>query len=195
MTSPDWDILFTDIAMPASNAIQIVKNLRRFRYFPVVFITESTEYAIDAFEVNALHYLVKPVCPGAIVEALNRCLGALNRLEEPILQVKTLHRTVPVAMCQITYIEVFNNLSVIHTISDQFRTYTPLKNLFESLDKNLFMKPHRSYIVNMNHIQSFHFDHIILDNGMKIVLSRKNRSDLKQQHQSFLFRQTQNGSL
>jgi DNA-binding LytR/AlgR family response regulator len=177
--------------MPLSNGIEVVKKLRRFGYFPVVFITESTDYAVDAFAVNALHYLIKPVSEPAVEEALNRCLATLNLMHESILEVKTLHRTVPVAVRQITYIEVFNNVSVIHTDRTEFQTYTPLKDLFEILDKRLFMKPHRSYIVNMGYIQSFHFDHLVLDNGMKIGLSRKNRSDLKQQHQDFLFQQTQ----
>jgi DNA-binding LytR/AlgR family response regulator len=191
--SPDWDILFTDI--PAPSEVDVVKNLRSLHDFPVVFITDCCDYAVDAFEVNAVHYLVKPVSYDAIAESLERCLTSLKLQNEPILEIKTLHRIVPVSVNKIVYIEVFNNLSVIHTATSHLETYTPLKALFEMLDEGQFMKPHRSYIVNMKHIRHFYFDRLILDTGLEIVLSRKNRSDLKQQHQAFLFQQTQENSV
>ncbi len=77
-------------------------------------------------------------------------------------------------------------LCLIHTEKNEFRTYTSLDALFEQLDDS-FLRLQRSYVVNMNFIESFLFDRVILKNNMEIMLSRSNRSEMKKQYQSFLF--------
>ena len=68
-----------------------------------------------------------------------------------------------------------------------FRTYTSLDALFEQLD-DAFLRAQRSYVVNMRFVESFLFDRVILAGGTEIMLSRSNRTELKRQYQSFLFR-------
>ena len=83
---------------------------------------------------------------------------------------------------------------MIHTAKRSFQTYMTLNSIFELLDDS-FMKAQRSFIVNMHAIESFYFDHIVLTDGKDIVLSRKNRSDLKKQYQDFLFHAARRGMI
>lgn len=104
------------------------------------------------------------------------------------LEIKTNQGVVSLPVHQILYIEVFNKVCLVHTKKNTFHTYSSLDSLFELLDSHTFMRAQRSYIVNMNNIESFYFDHIVLSNGKEIMLSRNTRSELKKQYQQFLFR-------
>lgn len=192
----DCNILFMDIYMPDSNGMDTAKQLRSHLSCPIIFTSSSREFALEAFNVNATHYLVKPVTQEQVAEALDRCITALSAPEpDDIIEIKTAGKMIPVSVQSIVCIEVFNNQSVIHTIHSDLKTYTTLTTLYERLDNTQFMRPHRSYLVNMKYIRQFHFDRLTLDNGQEIILSRKKRTQLKQQYQSFLFRQARKGTL
>lgn len=95
----------------------------------------------------------------------------------------------------IIYIEVFNKICTIHTEKNSFQTYTSLDALSELLDGDSFMRAQRSFLVNMKYIESFYFDHIVMQSGKEIVLSRNNRAGLKNQYQQFLFHLARRGTI
>lgn len=182
----DFDMLFIDIFMPEMNGIDAVKELRKQYSLPVVFVSSSKDFALDAFDLGAAHYLVKPLIKDKLFEAMDRCSKSIPSNAKSYIEVKSAYRTIPVTVNQIICIEVFNNLSVIHTEKTDIQTYTSLQSIYQQLDPGQFMKPHRSYIVNMAHIKHFTSDHLELDNGLSIVLSRSKRAELKQQYQDYL---------
>ena len=184
LSSRKYDVVFMDIYLPGINGLDAVGQYRRRGQ--IVFTTISEDHAVKAFGLNATHYLVKPLTVEAVTEAMERCLVRLGKVLETTIMVKTNQRTVSVQMKQIQFIEVFNKLCLIHTEKNEFRTYTSLDALFEQLDDS-FLRLQRSYVVNMNFIESFLFDRVILKNNMEIMLSRSNRSEMKKQYQSFLF--------
>ena len=171
-----YDIVFMDIYYDGMNGMDAVKYMQRTENCQIVFSTASREYAVEAFAVDA---------------ALKR----MNRISERILEIKTRNATIPIPMANIIYIEVFNKISVIHTTGNTLQTYTSLDALFEALGPHMFMRAQRSYIVNMKFIDSFFYDHILLQNGLEIKLSRNNRSILKTQYQNFLFDLARKGEL
>lgn len=190
-----YDIVFMDIYYDGMNGMDAVKYMQRTENCQIVFSTASREYAVEAFAVDAAHYLVKPLTQAKVSDALDRCLKRMNRISERILEIKTRNATIPIPMANIIYIEVFNKISVIHTTGNTLQTYTSLDALFEALGPHMFMRAQRSYIVNMKFIDSFFYDHILLQNGLEIKLSRNNRSILKTQYQNFLFDLARKGEL
>lgn len=182
----DFDILFTDIYMPEMNGIDTVRELRKKSDFAVVFVTSSSEFTLDAFELGAIHYLMKPLVQEKLFEAMDRCIKLIPSKLTPYIEVKSAYKTIHVTANQIICAEVFNNLSIIHTEQSDIQTYTSLQSIYRQLDPGQFMKPHRSYIVNMAHIKRFTTNHLELDNDLSIALSRSNRAQLKQQYQDFL---------
>lgn len=192
------DILFMDIFMPNSNGMDIIKMIRQNISCPIIFISSSRDFAIEAFNVNAIHYLIKPFIEEKIYEALDRCMSSISKAatsSEDIIEIKLNGSRTPISTKDIIYVEVFNNLSIIHTTHSDIQTYSTLTALYEQMDDTLFMRPHRSYIVNMKYILKYCFDHILLENGQEIMLSRKKRTELKQQYQNFLFREARKGTL
>lgn len=182
-----FDIIFMDIYLSGMNGTKAAKIAGSQSAVQTIFTTSSQEHAIEAFRLNASHYLVKPLTYEDIAEAMERCLAKTGTPASKYLEVKTLRSTISIPVDNIIYIEVFNKICLIHTEKNEFQTYSSLDTIFELLDSDTFMRAQRSFIVNMNFIDSFYFDHIILSNGKDIVLSRNNRGELKKQYQQFLF--------
>ncbi|MDD3409732.1 MAG: LytTR family DNA-binding domain-containing protein [Eubacteriales bacterium] len=184
-----YDILFMDVYMPGKTGIDIVRETGAAARHPVVFITTSRDFAVEAFALRAAHYLLKPLTAQAVADALERCLPSQARA----LTVRTGRSAVSVPMDSIRYIEVYNKVSVLHTSGGDLETYTPLDALYEQLDGEVFMKAQRSYVVHMACIQSFQYDRLALENGKEIMLSRAARAELKAQYQRYLFRLARRG--
>lgn len=184
-----------DIYLGGINGIETARNVSRTGRERLIFTTASREHALEAFALNAVHYLLKPLTKNAVREALRRCLPGHETEHPKLLKIKTRQDTLPIPMDNIVYIEVFNKICTIHTKKSSFQTYTSLDALFELLDESSFIRAQRSFIVNMKYIESFYFDHIILQGGKEIVLSRSSRAELKNQYRQFLFHLAGRGAI
>lgn len=182
----EYDIVFMDVYLTGMNGMEAVKRLRGAAHCQTVFTTISREHAVEAFGLNAAHYLVKPLTAQAVAQAMERCLSRLGKSAGKILLVKTGQGSIPVPMEQIEYIEVRDKLCTLHTIKNNFQTHTPLDALFEQLD-DTFLRAQRSYVVNMSFIEAISAEQITLRGGAKIPISRSNRAELKGRYQNFLF--------
>lgn len=194
----EFDIIFMDIYLKDANGLKMIEQVRRkIPDTPVVFITSSREFAIDAFRVNALHYLVKPLSRTDLETALKRCFAMIQAADlhnctetdkAKTLTVKIIKNPIPavIQMQDIQYIEVFRKVSVLHTKRSEFETYASLNSIYEQLDDS-FLRVQRSFIINMDAIQALTGEYIMLDGGVQIPVSRKNRAAIKQQYQDFLF--------
>ena len=153
----------------------------------MIVISTSREFAIDAFQLKATHYLIKPLDRKDVFEALDRCME--HQRLSPQLQLHAASGLISIPMASIIYLESFHKRTLIHTERETISTYDPLQALNEKLDDR-FLQPHRSFIVSMPHIRAFYYDHLILDNDLEIMLSRKKRNELKKQYQYYLCRIT-----
>mgnify|MGYP005857821633 CR=1 FL=1 len=199
------DILFLDIQMPDLNGFGVVEHLAR-TYLPfIVFITAYDEYAVKAFEVNAIDYLLKPFDKARFVAALHRVKNAVmqQRREKLSLQItdllqtlqkekkylqrvviKTLGRIYFIKTETIDWIEAAGNYAVLYCKKEKYLYRETLKSLEEQLDPAQFVRIHRSKIVNIDRIKELqswsHGDYlIILTDGTKLHLSRNYRDNLK----------------
>ncbi|MFR4977875.1 MAG: LytR/AlgR family response regulator transcription factor [Butyricicoccus sp.] len=183
--STRFHIIFMDIYLDGLSGTEVIRQLGGTPQ--VIFITSSREHAIEAFGLGAVHYLLKPLEQSAVWEAMNRCLVRLGESTSPVLHIQSSQGSIPIPTTRITYIEVFDKLCIVHTDTQQFQTYTSLNALFEQLDSYHFLRPQRSFVVNMEYIRSFLSNKLILKDGTEISLSRNNRAELKAQYQRFLF--------
>ncbi|MFQ5790911.1 MAG: LytR/AlgR family response regulator transcription factor [Acidobacteriota bacterium] len=167
------ELIFLDIQMPGLDGFQVVRQLVKRGDPPrIVFVTAYDQYAIRAFEVNAIDYLLKPVEKARLVEALSRArrqftdtqplmhqieriLGTLEK-QSPLerLVVKVGERYMLVSSKDIIYATVADG--VVSIATDKWTGTSNLRTLEElatSLDPALFWRVHRSYIVNMQRIK------------------------------------------
>mgnify|MGYP003369773442 FL=1 len=192
-TEKQFDILFVDIYLKENgiNGIQVCQILQKKNpYILIIFTTSSRDYAIEAFSMGAVHYLLKPFSTEHVFQALSRCIQQnQNKLikKEDIFEIKQGGSLLPILQKDIIYIEIQDKLCTVHTTKTIYQTYSSLDSIFKALNSHYFMKAQRSYIVNMNYIESLQGNEITLKNNIKIAISRKYRLVLKKQYQDFLF--------
>lgn len=194
------DVIFLDIQMPKLNGFDVVELLTD-ETPNIIFVTAYDEYAIKAFDANALDYLLKPVNK-------ERLKKAIERLEEKILkdskpeyrniltdiysQNIPLHRilvkentnihVIPVE--NVSHIEAQDDYILIHTKDNSYLKNERLSNLESELDSQIFIRLHRSFLVNIdfiNRIESYTKDSrlVKLNTGVKIPVSRSGYKKLK----------------
>lgn len=174
----DFDILFLDIEMGGMSGVELAKRLRQMGVgLQIVFITGYMDYISEGYDVEALHYLMKPVTGEKLGEVLNRAMERIKTRErEMVLALPD--GIVRVPLYKIRYIEVLKNYVTIHAAEDYSMKKT-LNELKKSLDSSFF-QIHRSYIVGLRCIKKVTRTEVILKDDTILPLSRKLYNDLNQ---------------
>jgi DNA-binding LytR/AlgR family response regulator len=158
------DILFLDINMPSISGIEFLKAIPHQPY--VIFTTAYREYAVDAFDLNALDYLVKPISTGRFVKAINKFLS-LERAQQPklkdIIHIKADKKYYNIPAESILYIEGLDNYIKIKTTTNSLICYDSLSRMEKELSSELFLRIHRSFIININQIDHYTSSYIKID--------------------------------
>jgi DNA-binding LytR/AlgR family response regulator len=187
-----FKLIFLDIYMDDINGIEIAKEIRLHDSdIIIIFMTTSKDHALDAFEVDAMQYLVKPVDYKKLHNIFNK-FQKLFTDNMRFIEVPSNGLSVKIFLKDIYYIEVYNKTSLIHTNLQTIKTYTPLSKLWELLGKDPFLRCHRSYIVNMFYIDDILENDFLLKNGDKIPIRREAYSDIKQIYSDYFFEKMRN---
>lgn len=185
------DVLFLDINMPKTSGLTIAKGLTKVKRPPVVvFVTAYSEYALKAFNVDAVDYLLKPVETDRLETALNRVEKRLKERHaitaQPKLPVKKSGKSLFVPLADIYYIEAKDDYACIHTKDNHYLYSSSLSSLEEMLDPKRFVRVHRAYIVNLLCVSEINSDSngsafLELNNkDVKIPVSRRRVIALRQ---------------
>ena len=151
------DVMFLDISMPKTNGMQLAEALHKLKNPPqVVFVTAYSEYALDAFGVDATDYLMKPVETDRLAQALDKIVEHIKPLNLPVsverIPVVKSGSKVLVPIDQIRFIEAKDDYSCSYTESDRFLSTISLQKLEDRLVGHGFFRIHRSYIVNLEYV-------------------------------------------
>ena len=166
----NYDILLLDIEMNGISGVELAKRIRREnRTVQIIFITGYSDYILDGYEVEALHYLMKPVSPEKLSQVLGRAVEKLWRSEKALL-LETKDGMVRVPMHTIRWVEVRQNYVTVHGDSDVTVKRT-LSELEQELDEQFF-RTGRSCIVNLQEISRITKTDVILKDGTAVPLSR-----------------------
>ncbi len=157
------DVLFLDIHMPGMNGIEVAETIRKANPLKqplIVFTTAYDHYAVQAFELQATDYLLKPFDQERFSETMQRVRRALhNPKSEPKqkldkLVISTDEKMVVLNPLDIGYVERIDRTLKIYTLkNDVVKTKMTLKELEEKLESYPFYRPHRSYLVNLDAIE------------------------------------------
>jgi len=186
----DVDLMFVDINMPDLNGLDFVKSLTRKPQ--IIFTTAYSEYAIEGFRVDALDYILKPISYAVFLKAANKAKTwfDLNQKQTETIQttkdcifVKSEYKLVRILLSEIKYIESSNEYIQIHLLNDEpITTLIRLKVIEEQLPKEMFMRVHRSFIVNLDRVKVIERNRIIFDHNTYIPVG----DQYKDSFQSFI---------
>ena len=185
------DLVFLDVRLPGVSGIDV---LSRVRHAPaVIFTTAFDQFAVTAFELAAIDYLVKPFGRERFTRALARARPLLERgagapVERareavadgpmPRLFVRDGGRIVPIRVAAIEWLQACDDFVVVHAGGRRFRLNLALADLERRLDPHLFVRVHRSHVVNLDHVASWTpYDgsrfQITLRSGATVTASRQ----------------------
>lgn len=178
-----FDIVLLDLMLPGIHGLEVARQISgRSR---VIFITSYREHAVEAFDVNAVHYLVKPVTEERLFRALGRAVNQTEKVDNQALTIIKNGKTQVIFIRDILYCEVFNHQVRIHTVHGTYDYFGTLDMLETKLDERFF-RCHRSFVVNMSCVAGQEKGVAILTNGEKIFISRRKQTDFIQRLLNFL---------
>ena len=165
----DIDLLFLDIQMPNLTGIQLSKIIKG--KVQVIFTTAYPQFALESYDLDAVDYLLKPFEFERFYQAVlkvksdEKVVRKTTNSEEFIF-IKTGNKNnfEKVYINDICYIEGLKNYVAIHLKNKQIITYNTLKHIENFLDKNNFIKVHKSFIISVNHIENTKTDSVFITN-------------------------------
>jgi len=159
------DLVFLDIRMPGVDGIEFAKTIPKETL--VIFTTAYPEYAVDSYALDAIDYLLKPIELERFQKAVEKACDYLLLLSEKSQKsqlenvnrnhifVKADRRYYRILFENVLFIEGLKDYIIIQTVERRIITKTTLKAIYGELPKDIFMRVNKSYIVNMNRIESF----------------------------------------
>ena len=178
-----FDIILLDLMLPGIDGLEVARQIScRSR---IIFVTSYREYAVEAFDANAVHYLVKPVTEERLFSALDRAVNQTEQMDNQALTLIKSGKTQVIFIRDILYCEVFNHQVRIHTVHGTYDYFGTLDMLETKLDERFF-RCHRSFVVNMSCVAGQEKGVAILTNGEKIFISRRKQTDFIQRLLNFL---------
>ena len=149
------DLLFLDIEMPYVTGIDFLKTL--VNPPKVIFTTAYERYAIQGYELDVLDYLLKPISPERFLKSVNKAYDYFLSKQEKgtsYFFVKTDNKLEKILFDDILFAEAMENYVAIYTNDKKIITHATLKAVHEKIPAHQFIQPHKSYLVNINQINS-----------------------------------------
>lgn len=165
-----FDILLLDIEMGKMSGVELAKKVRQDnKEVQIVFITGYMDYIAEGYDVEALHYLLKPVSEQKLRSVLDRAVLRIRGGNRSIL-LQTGDEMVRIPLYEIRYLEVQKNYVTIHAQQD-YQVKKPLRELEGELDDSFF-KTGRSFWVNLRYVMRTSKSEVTLKDGTQVPLSR-----------------------
>ncbi|WP_114941084.1 LytR/AlgR family response regulator transcription factor [Mucilaginibacter endophyticus] len=186
------DLLFLDIKMPQLSGLELLRSIKNPP--PVILTTAFREYALESFEVNVIDYLLKPVPFDRFLKAIEKYESLTNPtgnidpqttfvnddIKEAFIYIKADKKMVRVLLKDILFIEGLKDYVQVHTTDKKIVTHQTLNYFEEKLPLSHFMRVHRSYIIALNHIQSYSASEIEIGGRLITIGNTYAKTVLKQ---------------
>ncbi|HCT91499.1 MAG TPA: DNA-binding response regulator [Lachnospiraceae bacterium] len=195
------DLLFLDIELASSgdglNGMALARQIRQKKLHSqpvIIFVTGHEKYVFDAFDVDAFHYLLKPVDEEKFARVFARAVKQIYAGPKNPQKIRTLtfrsantHRTVP--LDNIYYIESSNHKVILHLKDGEFVCYARIRDL-ESELQDQFFRIHKGYLANLSYIEGYSRSEVTMASGERLLLSKYKYPEFVKAYLRFLERGT-----
>ena len=169
-----YDLIFLDIKLSKMSGIELSNIIReKNKNIDIVFVTGFFKYALHGYKVRALQYLLKPIKTIDLYYCLNSTLDRItSEKEDSSLVLETGKKIIKLDYNKIQYFIMFSPYIDIHTSTEKITIRKNIGEIEKILPSEYFIRCHRSYIVNVRYIKSIIKNNVLLENGVKIPISR-----------------------
>lgn len=188
-----YDIILLDVEMKELTGVDTASQIKKLGKNPqIIFVTSHEDYALDAINLDAIGYLVKPVSYEKLEERLDKAIymtgliRAENKSKELYISIRENKTDKKILLNEIRYIEKIGNRCKIYMSDKEHLCYSTLSGFYERLPKDKFIYCHQGYIVSINHIIDVMPSEILIDNGKQIPLSRKYKKEVRERFLAYL---------
>lgn len=169
-----YDIILLDIQMKHLNGMKTAEKIREFdEEVILIFITSSSQFALEGYMVDALGYVLKPVPYLSFSQILNKAIRKTEKRQEThYITIDVDGGTMRINLESVYYIESQLHHLLIHTEKGSYITPGPMKRMEETLKTYGFAKCHNAYLVSLMHVTGILQSHVLLSSGHKVPVSR-----------------------
>lgn len=185
----DYDLIFLDVLMPGVNGLQIAHELKELdKNVKLILISASPNFALESYSVGAYYYLLKPADTASLFPLLDKAEKELSRQDEQGFVLKNRKGIIRISFSELEYVEVINKKVFFYLTDGTIHEATASLSEYENmlLSRPEFLKIHRSYLVNLNHIQAINNHSIVTKNRHRIPISRQRRTAVQDAYIQFL---------
>ena len=184
-----FDIYCLDIIMPGFTGIDVAKEIRTFdKTAPILFFTSSPEFALESYSVKAINYILKPISKEKLFFTFDELLEQIKSVkDEDAVIVKSNEGIQKIVISNLAFAEVIGRNVFYHLRSGKVIECT---EAFSSVCDNLlkygcFIKPHRSYLVNMQYVDTIENHQITLQTLSSVPVAQGKAKEIKQQYLNY----------
>lgn len=172
-----YDIILMDIKMKQMNGMTAAEKIREIDpEVIIIFITNTSQYAIKGYKVNALDYVLKPISYFSFAQRLKKAIKKINNNNSKYITVVNKNGAQKLNINDIYYIEIRNHTLTYHSKTGEHSTSGTMKKVEKKLKDFGFFRCHRCYLVNLRHVDGIKNKHALL-NEEKLMISRSRKSD------------------
>ena len=188
------EIYILDIVMSRMTGIDLGSQIRKNNSrSALIYVTASDDFAMDAYNVHAIRYLLKPVAENKLFEALDYALSRMESRKDAY-PVKIKGGLESVLYTDIEYIENASRKLEVHLTNGKTITSINIRTSFEEATKELipagnFLYVHKSFLINMDHVRTLNQNTAVMDSGANIPVSRKSSPDAQKEYLLYISEQ------
>lgn len=185
-----YDILFLDVILPNENGITIAKEIRQYdSVVKIIFLTSSSEFAVQSYTVGAYYYQVKPIWEESFFRLMDSAVSECRKEQERSLILRCKSGITRIDLDRLEYCEVLGRTLLFHMENGRvLESAGSMDKLCGQLSQySNFVRPHRSFLVNMEYIQKISYKAITMENQAEIPIPHGKCFEIKNLYLEYSF--------
>lgn len=188
------DVLFLDMLMPGETGSDVASEIRKYdTNVKIIFLTSSAEFAVQSYTVGAYFYQLKPIRKEDFFRLMDSVLSACEKEQQNSVILRCRDGITRVELQQLEYCEVIHRTLFIHltngSVLESSGSMDELCRLFEPYGG--FLRPHRSYMINLNHVKTLSYRGIVMSCLAQIPIPRGKYNEIKEAYLEYAFQNRQ----
>lgn len=186
-TAESFDIVFLDIIMCDLDGMKTAQIFRRKAFDRIlIFVSSSREYVFDAYDVEAFQYLLKPIDDKKLKNVLRKAVRKTESRSQEFIIVSRERQKKKIFLDDIYYFEIKGRRVDVHGAEGIFTYYEQIGGLENKLRDKGFFRCHKSYLLNLKHVDVYNRQEAILENGEKIMIAKRRYEEFCQEILRFM---------